>query len=197
LNEISKRLRENFIFKIIPMLNPDGVIIGNYRCSLVGADLNRRWKNPNKVCHPTIYYAKQLFIKSQKEKPISLFCDFHGHSRHKDCFMYGCSNHKNNKKIISKLFPLVLSKKCKYFRFENCKFGQHPKMERTARISLWRELKINEVYTLECSFCGTQNGNLFSIEMLKQIGIDFCNSIAEYFEIFEEYFKIGKLMITL
>jgi murein tripeptide amidase MpaA len=37
-------LRDNFIFKIIPMLNPDGVINGNYRCSLAGCDLNRRWK---------------------------------------------------------------------------------------------------------------------------------------------------------
>lgn len=40
-------LRNNFIFKIIPMLNPDGVINGNYRCSLAGCDLNRRWKNPS------------------------------------------------------------------------------------------------------------------------------------------------------
>lgn len=39
----AKRLRNVFIFKIIPMLNPDGVIHGNYRCSLSGADLNRRW----------------------------------------------------------------------------------------------------------------------------------------------------------
>ena len=29
-------LRENFVFKIVPMLNPDGVINGNYRCSLAG-----------------------------------------------------------------------------------------------------------------------------------------------------------------
>uniref|UniRef100_A0A673SQT8 Peptidase M14 domain-containing protein n=1 Tax=Suricata suricatta TaxID=37032 RepID=A0A673SQT8_SURSU len=27
-------LRDTFIFKVVPMLNPDGVIVGNYRCSL-------------------------------------------------------------------------------------------------------------------------------------------------------------------
>jgi len=47
-NEEAKMLREKFIFKIIPMLNPDGVINGNYRCSLAGCDLNRRWKTPNR-----------------------------------------------------------------------------------------------------------------------------------------------------
>ena len=42
------------------MLNPDGVIYGNYRCSLLGCDLNRRWDNPNRLLHPTVYYAKKL-----------------------------------------------------------------------------------------------------------------------------------------
>ena len=30
------------------MLNPDGVINGNYRCSLLGYDLNRVWDQANK-----------------------------------------------------------------------------------------------------------------------------------------------------
>jgi murein tripeptide amidase MpaA len=38
----AKILRDNFVFKIVPMLNPDGVINGNYRCSLAGCDLNRQ-----------------------------------------------------------------------------------------------------------------------------------------------------------
>jgi len=42
-------LRDNCVFKIVPMVNPDGVIHGNYRCDLAGADLNRRWKKPKKV----------------------------------------------------------------------------------------------------------------------------------------------------
>lgn len=38
----ARALRKKFLFKIVPMLNPDGVIYGNYRCSLLGVDLNRR-----------------------------------------------------------------------------------------------------------------------------------------------------------
>lgn len=40
---LAKILRDNFVFKIVPMLNIDGVIIGNYRCNLTGVDLNRQW----------------------------------------------------------------------------------------------------------------------------------------------------------
>ena len=49
-NPEAELLRKNLVFKIVPMLNPDGVINGNYRCSLAGCDLNRRWKTPSKVC---------------------------------------------------------------------------------------------------------------------------------------------------
>ena len=40
-SETAKFLRENIIFKITPMLNPDGVTIGNYRTGLTGKDFNR------------------------------------------------------------------------------------------------------------------------------------------------------------
>jgi len=77
----ARMLRENFIFKIIPMLNPDGVINGNYRCSLAGCDMNRRWKNPSKIIHPTIYHTKKLVKTFHRERGLVMFCDLHGHSR--------------------------------------------------------------------------------------------------------------------
>lgn len=47
ISDQARDLRKQFIFKIIPMINPDGVINGNYRCSLAGCDLNRRYKTPS------------------------------------------------------------------------------------------------------------------------------------------------------
>jgi murein tripeptide amidase MpaA len=40
-------MRKKVIFKIIPMINPDGVIFGNFRTSLSGKDLNRQFKTKN------------------------------------------------------------------------------------------------------------------------------------------------------
>jgi murein tripeptide amidase MpaA len=37
----AREMRKKFVFKIVPMINPDGVIGGNYRSSFSGSDLNR------------------------------------------------------------------------------------------------------------------------------------------------------------
>jgi hypothetical protein len=73
------------------MLNPDGVINGNYRCNILGVDLNRRWTNPSKLLHPTIYYSKLLAKQCASDFTMLFYCDFHGHSRKKNVFMYGCA----------------------------------------------------------------------------------------------------------
>jgi murein tripeptide amidase MpaA len=119
-------LRQNFVFKIIPMLNPDGVINGNYRCSLAGCDLNRRWRNPSKILHPTIFHAKQLVHEFARERPLLLFCDIHGHSRRKNIFMYGNGSNENGAPFppeTSRIFPFMMSKVCPYFSYDYCRFA--------------------------------------------------------------------------
>lgn len=37
-------LRKHCVLKIIPMLNVDGTVMGNFRTSLYGKDLNRLFK---------------------------------------------------------------------------------------------------------------------------------------------------------
>ncbi len=113
-------LREKYVFKIIPMLNPDGVIHGNYRCSLLGCDLNRRWKSPSKLLHPTIYTAKKLIKAFSKERELLLFVDLHGHSRRKNIFMYG--NNIPSCPEQTRLFPYIMSKMLPSFSFASSRF---------------------------------------------------------------------------
>lgn len=36
-------LIKNYVFYVVPMVNPDGVVFGHYRTNLAGKDLNRKW----------------------------------------------------------------------------------------------------------------------------------------------------------
>jgi len=39
-------LRDRVVFRIIPMVNVDGVVLGNFRTGIVGRDLNRMFSDP-------------------------------------------------------------------------------------------------------------------------------------------------------
>eukprot|EP00347_Sterkiella_histriomuscorum_P022736 403337354 len=182
-NSIGARvLRDNFVFKIVPMLNPDGVINGNTRCSLAGVDLNRQWIEPSKKVHPTIYNTKMMMKKFQEDREVFLFCDIHGHSRKKNIFMYG--NSGKNDKYKERIFPYLLDKLGETFNFNDCAFAVQKSKESTARVVGWKELGITNSFTLEASFCGADFGQYsdlhFNTDMLQQIGHRFCETIIEY-----------------
>ena len=75
------------------MLNPDGVILGNFRCGLAGKDLNRQFKVKNLQLLPEISSLKDYITKLKNEKNTSsslmYYLDLHGHSTKKNSFMYG------------------------------------------------------------------------------------------------------------
>jgi len=156
---IAKTLRTHYVFRIVPMLNPDGVIYGNYRCSLLGYDLNRHWKNPDRILQPTIFYTKELIRVMKEEREISFFCDLHGHSTQSNVFMYGCSWATNELEWISKsasvrLIPLLISQMDDKFSYKSSKFRMEKSKESTARIVVFKEFNIWNSYTCEASFLG-------------------------------------------
>lgn len=57
-NTYTQILLDNYVFKIIPLLNPDGVARGFWRFDTLGLNLNRFYKEPSLDTHPTIFLAK-------------------------------------------------------------------------------------------------------------------------------------------
>ena len=166
-------LRDKYVFRILPMLNPDGVINGNYRCGLLGVDLNRRWKKPSKAIHPVESQWKQSAKLFASKRTIELVCDLHGHSRNFGAFMYGCTIH--SQPHVTRLFPFILSKICPAFCYRGCTFGIHPTKETTLRVAFFKDLEVPNVYTLETSFCGPVSPRLhFTTSDLKSIGTSLC-----------------------
>jgi murein tripeptide amidase MpaA len=66
----ARALRDHIVFVIIPMLNPDGVFLGNYRCSYMGFDLNRQWTDPDMWSQPEIRATKEMLLRLNNDPEI-------------------------------------------------------------------------------------------------------------------------------
>ncbi|XP_061527813.1 cytosolic carboxypeptidase 1 isoform X1 [Phycodurus eques] len=189
---LAATLREAYIFKIVPMLNPDGVVNGNHRCSLSGEDLNRQWQNPNPELHPTIYHTKSLlqYLAHTQRAPL-VFCDYHGHSRKKNVFMYGCSLKETiwqsnisaassdlQEDLAYRALPKILSQIAPAFSMASCSFVVERSKESTARVVVWREIGVQRSYTMESTVCGCDQGKYKGFQIgtreLEEMGAQFC-----------------------
>ena len=180
---------------VVPMLNPDGVIDGQYRCcSVVGEDLNRRWLIPNEQRHPSIFHAKNLAIMLSKRAPgLVFYCDFHGHSTKHKAFMYGCdasvveilrgsaAEPRPETKDAVTRFPTLLASLSPAFSLAACDFRVDRCKQTTGRVVIAIELGVKSSYTLEVSFLGGRlAGHLvhFNQEDLQAFGKQFGEALA-------------------
>ncbi len=118
-------LRRKVIFKIVPMLNVDGVVAGNYRTGLQGKDLNRVFGVKNQSMYPEVQALMNLAHDLKKKHGSNFFgfYDFHGHSSKSNVFSYGPSFKQDDLHYyLSQFLPKMLESSTKMFRFSSCTF---------------------------------------------------------------------------
>ena len=205
-SEQSNGLLDKYIFKIIPMLNPDGVIHGHYRNNILGKDLNRMWQDPRANTTPTIYFLKKLISIN---KPL-FFCDFHGHSNMPNCALYCCSPPKKKKNKFfnfpnnnvksyhfyeEKVFMRIFEEEAKFYQKSGEKYNIQKSKLKSARGVIYNEFNVYYSYALETGLMAKWskqnivndiNNNLIislepsTINEYYQIGSDFVCSLIKW-----------------
>ena len=151
-------LRNNFVFKIVPVLNPDGVYRGNFRLDQNGFNLNRYYLDPSPYTQPTIYAVKNYFLSLDN---VKYYFDLHAHNSKRSCFLFG--NYLGyERQPENQIYAKLVELNTQYFEFNECDFSeksmsskdpkdQHSK-EGSGRVALFNSTGLIHTYTIECSY---------------------------------------------
>ncbi|XP_056353317.1 cytosolic carboxypeptidase 6-like isoform X1 [Oenanthe melanoleuca] len=188
---IAKVLRDHLVFKIAPMLNPDGVYLGNYRCSLMGFDLNRHWANPSPWAHPTLHGVKELIIDMYNNPKINLefYIDIHAHSTMMNGFMYGNIFEDEERFQRQAVFPKLLCQNAEDFSYSSTSFNRDAVKAGTGRRFLGGLLNhTSYCYTLEVSFysyllAGAAAAVPYTEEAYMKLGRNVARTFLDYYRL--------------
>lgn len=167
-----------------------GCVQGNYRCSLVGLDLNRCWAAPSKKKHPTIYAARAMLGRLVSSQGVEAFVDVHGHNQETESFMYGCQPQhclapgecvpaecKCRGRV--RLLPYLLSRMSSLFSLRKCSFRVQRQKLSAARVVCARHIGIPYSYTLEASVAGGA-GRHYNINDFEGLGHSLGLALASF-----------------
>jgi hypothetical protein len=167
-----KALRANYVFKLIPMLNPDGVYRGHFRMDQYGHNLNRYYNTPDASTQPSIFAAKSLLDHYAKQQTLSVYLDFHAHASKRGCFIYGNVLDSIEDQVQNQLFCKLIAMNTPHFDYEGCLFSREHMFridpgdqakgltaEGSGRVATYLAYGLIHSYTIECNYNTSRIGN--------------------------------------
>lgn len=156
----SAQLLKEYVFVIVPMINPDGVARGHSRADTTGQNLNRMYRNPDPNKHPTIFALRHLLLTLQATGRLALYIDMHAHANKKGAFFFG-----NAMPILDQvqniLYPKLVALNTPHFEFTSCNFSESNMFamgkngetkDGSSRVTIFQETGFIHSYTIETSY---------------------------------------------
>eukprot|EP01064_Diplonema_japonicum_P004099 TRINITY_DN12699_c0_g2_i1.p1 TRINITY_DN12699_c0_g2~~TRINITY_DN12699_c0_g2_i1.p1 ORF type:complete len:444 (+),score=47.21 TRINITY_DN12699_c0_g2_i1:36-1334(+) len=199
----ARLLRSRCNFKIVPMLNPDGVFLGNYRCSSMGYDLNRNWLNPSAWAHAPIKYTRDAILKLNENEAteVDFFMDIHAHSTCTNAFMFVNTSSEGEKPGSAVMddhmrsamhFPRLLATNDRTFSAVASRFCREPSKLGTGRRALGEVLRVApHCSALEVSMYCTIDHRQRLIPYTEEMYLDLGRNIGLTFV---EFYKLQSLL---
>ncbi|CAG9566607.1 unnamed protein product [Danaus chrysippus] len=126
-SEKALSLRNGIRIEVVPMLNPDGVFLGNQRSDLLGSDLNRCWNRATTFAHPALVAVNDLIQKINAEKASTLQLDFiidiHADLSHEGVFVRGNSYDDVYRFERHAVLPKFLAMRVEAWKQESCLYN--------------------------------------------------------------------------
>ncbi|GLI63696.1 hypothetical protein VaNZ11_006745 [Volvox africanus] len=155
-------LRRRFVFKLVPIVNPDGVAVGNYRTDTLGQNLNRFYTGvPDESTQPSVYAIKTLLMHYAQQGILEYYIDLHAHANKKGVFIYGNTLGDCDAHMQSLLYAKLVALNNPAFDFVGCNYTEKNMVradkdgaskEGAGRVALYRETGLTHLYTIEANY---------------------------------------------
>ncbi|KAG5314162.1 CBPC6 carboxypeptidase, partial [Acromyrmex insinuator] len=188
---IAQVLREYVIFKIVPMLNPDGAFLGNYRSTVMGLDLNRSWNCISEWIHPTLFATRAMLKSLDKnaQTPLDCVLDLHAHTNATGVFVYGNTYEDVYRYERHIVLPKLLAQHAEDYELGNTMYNQDHNKAGTARRYLCSILKEHvNCYSIEVSMYGYNKKGIpgimpYTEEGYYRLGRNLARVFLEYYKL--------------
>jgi len=163
----ARALRDRAVIKIVPMLNPDGVAHGYYRCDSLGQNLNRFYDAPVRELHPSIWAVRALVEHwMQGTGPrLHTYIDMHSHAMKRGLFIFGNHIEDLGAHLRNVSFARLLQINCPYLSLPACNFSAKNMRARdqrdglskegAGRVAFYKLTQCTHAYTCEVNYhCG-------------------------------------------
>ncbi|CAM9478231.1 unnamed protein product, partial [Heterosigma akashiwo] len=167
---LARALRRRYVFRLVPMLNPDGVCYGHTRHDTLGQNLNRHYTAPDPETAPAIFAVREVMHYLKERCALTAYFDCHAHNTKRGCFVFGNQLDDVRQQTDNQLVAKLMALNTQHFEYAACKFSKGH-MHRvdpgdrglpatgTGRVGFFLQLGLVRSYTLECSYAAGKKLN--------------------------------------